>query len=59
MLVECKTTETKPAKDLIAFTQSLKPAHSIQLVSDESIDRRYAEHGITVQGYERFLSGLV
>ena len=59
MLVECKTSETEPAKDLIAFTRSLKPPHSIQLVSDESIDRRYAEHGITVQGYERFLSGLV
>lgn len=59
MLVECKTGEKEPAKDLIAFTKILKPVHSFQLISDESIDRRYAEYGITVQGYQRFLSGLV
>ena len=59
MLVECKTGETEPVKDLIGYTRILKPAHSVQLVSNESVNRRYAEYGITVQGYETFLSGLV
>jgi predicted AAA+ superfamily ATPase len=59
MLVECKTGEAEPAKDLIAFTRILKPRHSVQLIADESIERLYAEHGIIVLGYERFLSGLV
>ena len=59
MLVECKTRETEPARDLIAFTQRLKPVHSFQLVTDDTIDRHYAEYGITVQSYERFLSGLI
>lgn len=59
MLVECKTGETEPVKDLIGYTQILKPTHSVQLVSNESVNRRYAEYGITVQGYEKFLSGLV
>jgi predicted AAA+ superfamily ATPase len=59
MLVECKTNEKEPARDLITFTQMLKPARSVQLITDESIERRFAEYGITVLGYERFLSGLM
>jgi predicted AAA+ superfamily ATPase len=59
LLVECKTNEKEPAKDLIAFTKLLKPARSVQLIADESVERRYAEHGVMVLGYERFLSGLL
>lgn len=59
MLVECKMGETEPAKDLVLFTGILKPTHSIQLVSDESVDRSYPEHGVRVLGYERFLSGVL
>jgi hypothetical protein len=59
MLVECKSGETEVAKDLVLFTGLLKPVHSIQLVSDESVDRSYPEHGVRVLGYERFLSGLL
>jgi hypothetical protein len=59
MLVECKSEEAEPAKDLVLFTRLLKPAHSFQLVTDESVDRFYAEHRVRVLGYERFLSGLL
>jgi hypothetical protein len=59
MLVECKSRETDPARDLVLFTGLLKPVHSFQLVTDESIDRFYPEHGIRVLGYERFLAGLL
>jgi hypothetical protein len=59
LLVECKTSEKEPAKDLIAFTKLLKPALSVQLIADESVERRYPEHSVTVLGYERFLSGLL
>jgi hypothetical protein len=43
----------------VSFTKVLKPVHSIQLVTDGDFDRRYAESGIRVMGYERFLSGLL
>ena len=59
MLVECKSGAKEPAKDLVLFTEVLKPLHSIQLVTDESVDRFYAEHKVRVLGYERFLSGLL
>jgi hypothetical protein len=59
MLLECKSGETEPSKDLVLFTKLLEPVHAIQLVSDESLDRWYPEHGIRVLGYERFLSGLL
>jgi len=59
MLVECKSGENEPARDLVRFTALLKPVHSIQLVCDESVDRSYPEHAVRVLGYERFLSGLL
>ena len=59
MLVECKSGETEPARDLVLFTELLKPAHSFQLVTDESFDRRYPEHRVRVLGYQKFLSGLI
>ena len=59
MLVECKSGKKEPAKDLILFSQLLKPAHSFQLVSDESFDRRYPAHKVRVLGYQKFLSGLL
>ena len=59
MLVECKSGETEPSRDLLLFTGLLKPAHSFQLVANESFDRVYAEYGIRVLGYEKFLSGLL
>lgn len=58
MLLECQSGETEPVRDLVAFTRLLEPAHSVQLVCDESVDRSYPEHRVRVMGYERFLSGL-
>jgi len=59
MLVECKSGEKAPAKDLVFFSRLLAPPHRFQLVSADSFDRLYAEHGIRVLGYEKFLAGLL
>jgi hypothetical protein len=59
MLVECKSREKEPASELVLFTEILKPAHSFQLVTDESHDRFFPERKVRVLGYEKFLSGLL
>ena len=59
MMVECKSGQKEPAKDLVHFSRLLKPVHRIQLVVDEGHDRFHAESQIRVMGYQRFVSGLL
>jgi hypothetical protein len=59
MAVECKSGQKEPDENLERFSRILKPVHSIQLVTDENHDRYYAESGIRVMGYQKFLSGLL
>ena len=59
MLVECKTGDTAPAPALRRFARELGTKHNLQLVEQEGHDRVYAEHGVRVLSYQRFLAGLV
>lgn len=59
MLVECKTGDTAPAKQLVNYGKLLQTPHRIQLVELDGYDRLYPEVGVRVVGYERFLAGLV
>ncbi len=59
MLVECKTGDTAPARQLVSYGKLLDCPHRIQLVEVDGYDREYPELGVRVMGYERFLAGLV
>ena len=59
MLVECKSGSTSPAPALVRFARELETEHRIQLVDKPGHDRVFAESGVRVMGYERFLAGLV
>ncbi|HVR73212.1 MAG TPA: ATP-binding protein [Planctomycetota bacterium] len=59
MMVECKSSQKEPARELVHFGAILKPLHRFQLVTDEDHDRSHAETRVRVLGYERFLSGLI
>ena len=58
MLVECKSGSTSPSSALIYFSKLLKPAHSIQLTTEASYDRLFADYSIRVMGYEKFFACL-
>ncbi len=59
MMVECKSGQKEPARELIHFASILAPPHRFQLVTDPHYDRAYAETQIRVIDYEKFLSGLI
>jgi len=60
MLVECKTGEKEPAKQLRRFGEMLKPKYRMQLVHDKRRYRReYPAYGVTVIDYESFFAGLL
>ncbi len=59
MMVECKSGQKEPAKELIHFASILAPPHRFQLVTIPHYDRVYAETQIRVVDYEKFLSGLI
>ncbi len=59
MLVECKSGDTSPAPALRRFAKELGTVHSIQVVDVDGYERVYAEDGVRVLSYERFLAGLV
>ena len=59
MLVECKSGDTSPAPPLVRFARELGTAHHVQLVDHSGHDRVFAETGVRVMAYERFLAGLV
>ena len=59
MLVECKSSDKEPHKNLIYYTQKLKPKYAFQLVNIKDYDRYYANYNIRVIHYEKFLSGLI
>lgn len=58
MLVECKSGDSAPSKNLQYFTAMLKPTHSVQLVTSPEYDRFFSQLGIRVMGYEKFLAQL-
>ena len=60
MLVECKTSEKAPSKQLRWFGDFLKPRYRIQLVREQERYRRdYPGDTATVLDYETFFAGLV
>ena len=59
MVVECKSGDTPPARNLVRFGETLGVAHRYQLVERADFDRVYPQSGVRVLGYERFLAGLV
>ncbi|HLE12750.1 MAG: hypothetical protein A2504_09640 [Bdellovibrionales bacterium RIFOXYD12_FULL_39_22] len=61
MLVECKSNDRNPNKNLILFGQALNPKHKIQLITgpNTTYNRNYPAHGITVMHYQEFFSHLV
>ncbi len=60
MLVECKTGDKEPSKQLCRFGDMLRPKYRLQLVHGEKSYRRdYAALGVTVLDYEAFFSGLL
>jgi len=59
MLVECKSVDKEPAKDLIHYKNLLKPSWAIQLVTAKSYDKYYTGHGIRIVDYETFFAGLL
>lgn len=59
MLIECKTNEKEPARDLLFFANKLQPDYSIQLVNDKNFDRFYKSLGVRVMSYESFFAGTI
>jgi predicted AAA+ superfamily ATPase len=59
MLIECKSSDKQPSKDLLYYTELLKPKWSIQLVQEKNFDRFFADPKIRVVNYEKFFSGLL
>lgn len=59
MLVECKSNEKTPSRNLVHFAERLGVALRFQLVSSAAYHREFPASGVHVIGYERFLAGLV
>jgi uncharacterized protein len=60
MLIECKTGEKEPSKQLRRFGEMLKPKYQLQLVHGKGAYRRdYPAFGVTVLDYETFFAGLL
>lgn len=62
MLVECKSNEKTVSKNLLYFSEVLRPAYNIQLILDQKFDRSFKlpdKREIRIMGYENFLSRLV
>jgi hypothetical protein len=60
MLVECKTGEKEPSRQLRKFGELLEPRYRMQLVHDKRGYRReYPALGVTVIDYESFFAGLL
>ncbi len=59
MLLECKSGEKQPTKDLVHFTRLLKPKWSLQLVQSPRFDRFYEKDRIRVVDYQTLFSGWV
>ncbi len=58
-LVECKSADTQPSPALQHFAAKLPGVRAYQLVTKPGYDRVYAQTGLRVLDYERFLAGLV
>ncbi len=60
MLVECKTGDKEPSKQLRRFGDMLGPKYKFQLVHEGKAYRRdYPALGTTVLDYETFFAGLL
>ena len=58
ILIDCKSSEKEPEKNLRYFHDLLKVERSFQLIDDPDYHKSYRD-GITVMGYEKFFSGWV
>lgn len=58
MLVECKSGSDTPAKQLLHFSEILKPEHSIQLLRRDRFHKVFPNSGIRVLDYEIFFALL-
>ena len=59
MLLECKTEDKEPSKQLRRFGELLKPEYQVQLVHEKKTYRReYPAWGVTVLDYETFFAAL-
>jgi predicted AAA+ superfamily ATPase len=56
-LVECKSNDIEPSPALGRFKRQLSVDRAYQLVTRAGYDRVYAESGIRVVSYEKFLAG--
>ena len=60
MLVECKTGDKEPSKQLRRFGDMLGPKYKFQLVHEGKAYRRdYSALGVTILDYETFFAGLL
>lgn len=58
-LVEVKSGQLTPCKNLVTFAEALGVKHRFQLVSKVGYDKLFAEHNIRVVNTEDFLAALV
>lgn len=59
MLVECKSGEKEPSKNLRYFSEILKPRHIVQLVTESQYEKYYPAFSVRVISYEKFFAQLV
>jgi predicted AAA+ superfamily ATPase len=59
LLVECKSGDVEPSAHLTRFKEQLSIARAFQLVTRAGYDRAYAQTGVRVVSYEKFLAGWV
>lgn len=59
MLVECKSNDKNPSKNLIYFKDRLKTQMNFQVVTTQNYDKEFKSENIRVINYEKFLSYLI
>jgi uncharacterized protein len=58
-LIECKSSDTTLASDLVRYQSLIKAPYAVQLVQKKGYDRQDRDTGIRVVDYERFFSAWV
>lgn len=56
VMVECKSSEKSISKNLLYFSELLKPTHCFQLCDSPGYDRFHAEPKVRVMSYQKFFS---
>jgi len=59
LMVECKSDETRPSRNLVRYAEQLGCPHRLQLVDRRGYHRRFASSQVRVIDYERFFQGTV